>query len=149
MTRDEIVRFGIPPEYLKKVASQKGTKDLIKTDVEYKSEKSVFGCCCYCNNKRRKIDVDLPEPIVWDMFVIYEDSLFIKVWNKFILFLKAISSISYFYFAIFRLHPEIDRHEESYQNFSYVYECFFALDIILTFCKEYTPESSNAPVSDF
>lgn len=29
MTREEIMNFGIPPEYMQKVRAQKGTKDLV------------------------------------------------------------------------------------------------------------------------
>jgi len=105
----------------------------------YKSETSIFGCCCNCNKKRKKGEAPDPEAIFWDLFVIPEDSLFIRIFNKFISFLKAISSICYFYFAIFRMHPETDFKVDYYLYVSYGIESFFALDIILNFIKEFTP----------
>lgn len=112
---------------------------MIKTDIEYKSESSIFGCCCYCNKKKKKGEPVDPDAIFWDLFVIPENSVFIRVFNKFILILKAVSSIAYFYFAIFRMHPDTDFKIPYYLYVSYGFESIFALDIILNFIKEFTP----------
>lgn len=74
-------------------------------------------------------------------------------WNAYIVFLEIFGSFAYFYFAAFRFNfigtaePEIVSYR--HEIVSAIIESSFLIDVILNFLKEYTPEGSNKPVSEF
>jgi hypothetical protein len=59
------------------------------------------------------------------------------------------SGLAYLYFASFRLgHNEEAKYRQ--QNLlSYGFEFLFFIEMVLNFFKEFTPENTTKPVSDF
>ena len=74
---------------------------------------------------------------------------FIIIWNSFIIILQVASGLAYLYFASFRLGHADEAKYYQQDALSYGFESLFLVEMLLNFFKEFTPENTTKPVSDF